>query len=245
MPSSMYAKYWPFRSRSRAAAPRGRLEEESEDISVRGGVNKKKLRESPGAVTDEARAADAVARKHDARTPAPKSPDSRLAAPAPVSPRARHAARGSVAGLTVSVERLGVAEEAETPRFPSRASLESSRSSSSSSDDKETASSPPPRSPSSSPFAPAQPGRALQETPVFAARAVMIKRERSVEVLMKRSNSPLSRSIGRDGRESPTMRREHSWCSDGDISPCPSPVGSPMHAAALATRGARPLGLKC
>jgi hypothetical protein len=32
------------------------------------------------------------------------------------------------------------------------------------------------------------------------------------------------------------MRREHSWCSDGDISPCPSPVGSPMHAAALATR---------
>ena len=231
----MYAKYWPFRSRSRAAAPRGRLEEESEDISVRGGVNKKKLRESPGAVTDEARAADAVARKHDARTPAPKSPDSRLAAPAPVSPRARHAARGSVAGLTVSVERLGVAEEAETPRFLSRASLESSRSSSSSSDDKETASSPPPRSPSC-PFAPAQPGRALQETPVFAARAVMIKRERSVEVLMKRSNSLLSRSIGRDGRESPTMRREHSWCSDGDISPCPSPVGSPMHAGALATR---------
>jgi hypothetical protein len=33
------------------------------------------------------------------------------------------------------------------------------------------------------------------------------------------------------------MRREHSWCSDGDISPCPSPVGSPMHAAALATPG--------
>jgi hypothetical protein len=79
---------------------------------------------------------------------------------------------------------------------------------------------------------------------VFAAKAVMIKRERSGEVLMKRSNSLLSRSIGRDGRESPTMRREHSWCSDGDISPCPSPVGSPTHAAALATRGARPLGLK-
>ena len=243
MPSSMYAKYWPFRSRSRAAAPRGRLEEESEDISVRGGVNKKKLRESPGTVTEEARAADAVARKHDARTPAPKSPDSRLAAPVPVSPLARHAARGSVAGLTVSVERLGVAEEAETPRSAQRASLDSSRSSSSSSHD-ETSSSPPPRSPSSSSFAPAQPGPALQETPVFAAKAVMIKHERSGEVRMKRSNSLLSRSIGRDGRESPTMRREHSWCSDGDISPCPSPVGSPTHAAALATRGARPLGLK-
>ena len=242
MPSSMYAKYWPFRSRSRAAAPRGRLEEESEDISVRGGVNKKKLRESPGAVTEEAREADAVARKHDARTPAPKSPDSRLAAPVPVSPLARHAARGSVAGLTVSVERLGVAEEAETPRSAQRASLDSSRSSSSSSHDEETSSSPPPRSPSS--FAPAQPGPALQETPVFAAKAVMIKHERSGEVRMKRSNSLLSRSIGRDGRESPTMRREHSWCSDGDISPCPSPVGSPTHAAALATRGARPLGLK-
>lgn len=242
----MYAKYWPFRSRSRAAAPRGRLEEESEDISVRGGVNKKKLRESPGAVTEEAREADAVARKHDARTPAPKSPDSRLAAPKPVSPLARHAARGSVAGLTVSVERLGVAEEAETPRSAQRASLESSRSSSSSSHDKETSSSPPPRSPSWSSFAPAQPGPALQETPVFAAKAVMIKRERSGKGFpLKRSNSLLSRSIGRDGRLSPTMRREHSWCSDGDISPCPSPVGSPTHAAALATRGARPLGLKC
>ena len=245
MPSSMYAKYWPFRSRSRAAAPRGRLEEESEDISVRGGVNKKKLRESPGAVTEEARAEDAVARKHDARTPAPKSPQSRLAAPAPVSPRARHAARGeTMAGLTVSVKRLGVSEEAETPREARRASLESSRSSSSSSDSA-TASSPPPRSPSSPPFAPAQPGRALQETPVFAAKAVMIKRERSGEVCMKRSNSLLSRSIGRDGRESPNLRREHSWCSDGDISPCPSPVASPVHATALAKPEARPLGLKC
>jgi hypothetical protein len=33
---------------------------------------------------------------------------------------------------------------------------------------------------------------------------------------------------------SPTMRRERSWCSDGSSTPNASPVGSPMHAAALA-----------
>lgn len=230
MSSSMYKKYWPFRSRSRAAAPRGRLEEES-DVSVRGGVNKKKLRETPAEVTEEARAADAGARP-DVQTPARLN---RLSAPsAPVPVCAHDAASGSVTSLTISVKNLGVDEEPESP--PSRrGSLESVRSESPSASPRFA------RSPSP---APAQPGPALQETPVFAAKAVMIKHERSGEVRMKRSNSLLSRSIGRDGRESPTMRREHSWCSDGDISPCPSPVGSPRHAAALATRGARPLGLK-
>jgi hypothetical protein len=33
---------------------------------------------------------------------------------------------------------------------------------------------------------------------------------------------------------SPTMRREHSWCSDGSSTPNASPIGSPVHAAALA-----------
>ena len=216
MSSSMYKKYWPFRSRSRAAAPRGRLEEES-DVSVRGGVNKKKLRETPAEVTEEARAADAGARP-DVQTPAHRN---RLSAPVPVSPRAHDAASGSVTSLTVSVKNLGVHEEPESP--PSRrGSLESVRSES-----------PSARMPSPSPAA--QPGPALQETPVFAAKAVMIKRERSGEGLpVKRSNSLLSRSIGRDGLLSPTMRRERSWCSDGSSTPNASPVGSPMHTAALA-----------
>ena len=184
----MYKKYWPFRSRSRAAAPRGRLEEES-DVSVRGGVNKKKLRETPAEVTEEARAADAGARP-DVQTPARLN---RLSAPsAPVPVCAHDAASGSVTSLTVSVKNLGVHEEPESP--PSRrGSLESVRSES-----------PSARMPSPSPAA--QPGPALQETPVFAAKAVMIKRERSGEgQLLKRSNSLLSRSIGRDGLLSPTM----------------------------------------
>lgn len=229
MSSSMYKKYWPFRSRSRAAAPRGRLEEES-DVSVRGGVNKKKLRETSAEVTEEARAADAGARP-DVQTPASRnrlSAPSAPSAPVTVSPRARDAASGSVTSLTVSVKNLGVDEEPESP--PSRrVSLESVRSESPS----ERSASPRfARSPSP---APAQPGPALQETPVFAAKAVMIKRERSGEGLpVKRSNSLLSRSIGRDGRLSPTMRREHSWCSDGSSTPNASPIGSPVHAAALA-----------
>ena len=129
--------------------------------------------------------------------------------------------------LTVSVKNLGVDEEPESPSR--RVSLESVRSESPS----ERSASPRfARSPSP---APAQPGPALQETPVFAAKAVMIKRERSGEGLpVKRSNSLLSRSIGRDGRLSPTMRREHSWCSDGSSTPNASPIGSPVHAAALA-----------
>lgn len=224
MSSSMYKKYWPFRSRSRAAAPRGRLEEES-DVSVRGGVNKKKLRETPAEVTEEARAADAGARP-DVQTPARLN---RLSAPsAPVPVCAHDAASGSVTSLTISVKNLGVDEEPESP--PSRrGSLESVRSESPS------ARSPSPRFARSPSPAPAQPGPALQETPVFAAKAVMIKRERSGKGFPpKRSNSLLSRSIGRDGRLSPTMRREHSWCSDGSSTPNASPVGSPVHVAALA-----------
>ena len=223
MSYSMYKKYWPFRSRSRAAAPRCRLEEES-DVSVRGGVNKKKLRETPAEVTEEARAADAGARP-DVQTPAHRNRLSAPSAPAPVSPRAHDAASGSVTSLTVSVKNLGVHEEPESP--PSRrGSLESVRSESPSASPRFA------RSPSP---APAQPGPALQETPVFAAKAVMIKRERSGEgLLLKRSNSLLSRSIGRDGLVSPTMRREHSWCSDGSSTPNASPVGSPVHVAALA-----------
>ena len=212
MSSSMYKKYWPFRSRSRAAAPRGRLEEES-DVSVRGGVNKKKLRETPAEVTEEARAADAGARP-DVQTPAHRN---RLSAPVPVSPRAHDAASGSVTSLTVSVKNLGVDEEPESP--PSRrVSLESVRSESPS----ERSASPRfARSPSP---APAQPGPALQETPVFAAKAVMLKRERSGDGRPKRSSSLLSRSIGKDGRASPTIRREHSWCSSSrDASPRASP----------------------
>ena len=226
MSYSMYKKYWPFRSRSRAAAPRGRLEEES-DVSVRGGVNKKKLRETPAEVTEEARAADAGARP-DVQTPAHRNRLSAPSAPVPVSPRAHDAASGSVTSLTVSVKNLGVHEEPESP--PSRrGSLESVRSESPS------ARPPSPRFARSPSPAPAQPGPALQETPVFAAKAVMIKRERSGEgLLLKRSNSLLSRSIGRDGLLSPTMRRERSWCSDGSSTPNASPVGSPMHAAALA-----------
>ena len=224
MSSSMYKKYWPFRSRSRAAAPRGRLEEES-DVSVRGGVNKKKLRETPAEVTEEARAADAGARP-DVQTPARLN---RLSAPsAPVPVCAHDAASGSVTSLTISVKNLGVDEEPESS--PSRrGSLDSVRSESPS------ARSPSPRFARSPSPAPAQPGPALQETPVYAAKAVMIKRERSGKGFpLKRSNSLLSRSIGRDGRLSPTMRREHSWCSDGSSTPNASPVGSPVHVAALA-----------
>jgi len=207
----MYKKYWPFRSRSRAAAPRGRLEEESEDASFRGGVNKKKLRETPAAVTGEARASDAAARR-DLQTQAERV---RFSAPVPVRPRARDAARGPVVDLSVCVEKLDVDEEAEAA--PSRrTSLETARSSESSDGH--------PRSPSSPPFEPAQPGVALQETPVFAAKAVMLKRERSGDGRPKRSSSLLSRSIGKDGRASPTIRREHSWCSSSrDASPRASP----------------------
>lgn len=61
---------------------------------------------------------------------------------------------------------------------------------------------------------PAQPGVALQETPVFAAQAVLIKRERSGNASRsKRANSLLSRSVGRDGKELPTMTRSNSWNS--------------------------------
>jgi hypothetical protein len=61
---------------------------------------------------------------------------------------------------------------------------------------------------------PAQPGVALQETPVFAAQAVLIKRERSGDASRsKRANSLLSRSVGRDGKELPTMTRSYSWNS--------------------------------
>jgi len=61
---------------------------------------------------------------------------------------------------------------------------------------------------------PAQPGVALQETPVFAAQAVLIKRERSGDASRsKRANSLLSRSVGRDGKELPTMTRSNSWNS--------------------------------
>ena len=57
---------------------------------------------------------------------------------------------------------------------------------------------------------PAQPGVAQQETPVFAAQAVLIKRERSGDASRsKRANSLLSRSVGRDGKELPTMTRSY------------------------------------
>ena len=91
MSSSMYKKYWPFRSRSRAAAPRGRLEEES-DVSVRGGVNKKKLRETSAEVTEEARAADAGARP-DVQTPASRDALRALRARNRVPSRARRRER--------------------------------------------------------------------------------------------------------------------------------------------------------
>ena len=76
---------------------------------------------------------------------------------------------------------------------------------------------------------PAQPGRAIQETPVHAAMAVMIKRERMGDASsLKRQISLLSRSIGRDGVDSFGTRTQ-SWGSvcGSDSTAHSSPSASP------------------
>ena len=178
----MYYRNWPFRARTRSssAAPRGRLEEESDTLGVRGVAARRE------GVTASTPAAGGVGTRPG---------DTRASASRAGPPRAT--STGAVRELTISVESATLEDEDESP---------SSRTSS------RDASQRPDAYGSRSPPLPAQPGVALQETPVFAAQAVLINRERSGEASrIKRTNSMLSRSIGRDGKESPSMTRSHSW----------------------------------
>ena len=181
----MYYRNWPFRARTRSssAAPRRRLEEESDTLGVRGVAARRE------GVTASTPAAGGVGTRPG---------DTRASASRAGPPRAP--STGAVRELTISVESATLEDEDESP-----SSRTSSRDASQRPDAYGS------RSPSSPPL-PAQPGVALQETPVFAAQAVLIKRERSGEASrIKRTNSMLSRSIGRDGKESPSMTRSHSW----------------------------------
>ena len=169
------------------SAPRGRLEEEVADtLGVRGVATGRE------GVTASTPAEGAGTRPGDARAPA-----SRAGPPcAPSTSAARE--------LSIAVESATLEDEDE---------LKSSRTSSRDASPRPDASGSLRRSPSSPAAAmPAQPGVALQETPVFAAQAVLIKRERSGDA-SRRANSLLSRSVGRDGKESPTMTRSVSWNS--------------------------------
>ena len=187
--SSMY-RYWPFRSRTRTSdncqhAPRGRLEEEVVDtLHVRGVATGREGVSTP--------AEGVGTRPGDARASA-----SRAGAPcAPSTSAARE--------LSIAVESATLEDEDES---------KSSRTSSHDASSRPDASGSLRRSPSSPAVAtPAQPGVALQETPVFAAQAVLIKRSGDAS-RSKRANSLLSRSVGRDGKESPTMTRSYSWNS--------------------------------
>ena len=187
--SSMY-RYWPFRSRTRTSdicqhAPRGRLEEEVVDtLHVRGVATGREGVSTP--------AEGVGTRPGDARASA-----SRAGPPcAPSTSAARE--------LSIAVESATLEDEDES---------KSSRTSSHDASSRPDASGSLRRSPSSPAVAtPAQPGVALQETPVFAAQAVLIKRSGDAS-RSKRANSLLSRSVGRDGKESPTMTRSYSWNS--------------------------------
>ena len=183
-------RYWPFRSRTRTSdncqhAPRGRLEEEVVDtLHVRGVATGREGVSTP--------AEGVGTRPGDARASA-----SRAGAPcAPSTSAARE--------LSIAVESATLEDEDES---------KSSRTSSHDASSRPDASGSLRRSPSSPAVAtPAQPGVALQETPVFAAQAVQIKRLGDAS-RSKRANSLLSRSVGRDGKESPTMTRSYSWNS--------------------------------
>jgi hypothetical protein len=171
------------------SAPRGRLEEEVVDtLGVRGVATGRE------GVTASTPAEGVGTRPGDARASA-----SRAGPPcAPSTSAARE--------LSIAVESATLEDEDE---------LKSSRTSSRDASPRPDASGSLRRSPSSPAAAmPAQPGVALQETPVFAAQAVLIKRERSGDASRsKRANSLLSRSVGRDGKELPTMTRSYSWNS--------------------------------
>ena len=183
-------RYWPFRSRTRTSdicqhAPRGRLEEEVVDtLHVRGVATGREGVSTP--------AEGVGTRPGDARASA-----SRAGPPcAPSTSAARE--------LSIAVESATLEDEDES---------KSSRTSSHDASSRPDASGSLRRSPSSPAVAtPAQPGVALQETPVFAAQAVLIKRSGDAS-RSKRANSLLSRSVGRDGKESPTMTRSYSWNS--------------------------------
>ena len=116
-------------------------------------------------------------------------------------------------GVTASSAARELSIAVESATLEDEDELKSSRTSSRDASPRPDASGSLRRSPSSPAAAmPAQPGVALQETPVFAAQAVLIKRERSGDA-SRRANSLLSRSVGRDGKESPTMTRSVSWNS--------------------------------
>ena len=192
--SSQMYRYWPFRARTRSsseAAPRGRLEEESDTLGVRGVAAR---REGVTGSTPAGPAASATPAGGVGTRPG----DARASASRAGPPRAP--STGAVRELTISVESATLEDEDESP---------SGRTSSLRPDAYGSML----RTPSSPAVAPpAQPGVAFQETPVFAAQAVLIKRERSGEASrVKRTNSMLSRSIGRDGKESPSLTRSHSW----------------------------------
>ena len=171
------------------SAPRGRLEEEVVDtLGVRGVATGRE------GVTASTPAEGVGTRPGDARASA-----SRAGAPcAPSTSAARE--------LSIAVESATLEDEDES---------KSSRTSSRDASRRLDASGSLRRSHSSPADAmPAQPGVALQETPVFAAQAVLIKRERLGDASRsKRANSLLSRSVGRDGKELPTMTRSYSWNS--------------------------------
>jgi len=210
---SSYSRYWPFRSRtpSSSAAPRGRLEEESDTLGVR----------------DEATRREGVAAPSPAGPAKPAGPRAsgvvthQVAASASRAEPPRAPSTSALRDLLISVERATVEEKDEDEPRSTRTPSPRIGSSGSS-----------PRSLSP----PAQPGVALQETPVFAAQAVVIKRARSGEASrIKRTNSMLSRAVGRDGEELPSIRRSHSWSSrhggvgnsDEDVSPgSESPLGA-------------------
>jgi hypothetical protein len=80
---------------------------------------------------------------------------------------------------------------------------------------------------------PAQPGRALQQTLVHTAKAVMIKRSGDKTDSPKRRDSLLSRSIGRDGAEfGKDLARTRSWDSFGGAGYVGSENASPSQSPA-------------
>ena len=215
--SSMY-RYWPFRSRTRTSdicqhAPRGRLEEEVVDtLHVRGVATGREGVSTPAEGVGT-RPGDARASASRAGPPcAPSTSAARELSIAVESATLEDEDESKSSSTSTSAAReLSIAVESAT--LEDEDESKSSRTSSHDASSRPDASGSLRRSPSSPAVAtPAQPGVALQETPVFAAQAVLIKRSGDAS-RSKRANSLLSRSVGRDGKESPTMTRSYSWNS--------------------------------
>ena len=209
-------RYWPFRSRTRTSdicqhAPRGRLEEEVVDtLHVRGVATG---REGVSTPAEGVGTRPGDARASASRAGPPCAPSTSAARELSIAVESatledEDESKSSRTSSHDAARELSIAVESATPEDEDES--KSSRTSSHDASSRPDASGSLRRSPSPPAVAtPAQPGVALQETPVFAAQAVLIKRSGDAS-RSKRANSLLSRSVGRDGKAPPTMTRSYS-----------------------------------